>query len=143
MVHSLKGFCIIITFTLHVHAIPTYRIYWLYGYVSQVYIAETKQSLETRLREHQDTWAVREGWQRSQEDTQEDHHPIIWEEASVLDRARDKGEGGPPHIQMTLAEECLSWDRGLHGNPGLQDHIDEETWREEQSSPLTSNDIYI
>ena len=31
------------------------------------------------------------------------------------------------HIRMTLAEECLNWDRGLHRNPGLQDHMDEET----------------
>jgi len=58
MVHSHEGF-------LHYHnfyiacmsllSLATYRIYWLYGYVSQVYITETKWRLETSPREYQDT----------------------------------------------------------------------------------------
>ena len=46
----------------------------------------------------------------------ENHHPINWEQTSVLDRARGQVElllREALHIQMTSAEGCFDWDRGL------------------------------
>jgi len=62
----------------------------------------------------------------------ENHHPINWEETSVLDRVR--GElllKEALYIQMTPAALQLGQRTE---NPGLLDCIDEETGREEQSS---------
>ena len=54
-------------------------------------IGETKQRLETRLREHQD--ACERGITEKSTMTEhawENYHPINWEETSVLDRSEDK-----------------------------------------------------
>jgi len=61
--------------------------------------------------------------------TWENHHPIVWEKTSMLDRARGQRElllKEALHFQMTPVKECFNRDRGL-------DHID-ETGRGEQSS---------
>ena len=103
------------------------------------YIGGTKQRRETRLRKHQD--ASERGMMEESgvvEHTWEKHHPIVWEKASMLDRARGQGElllKEALHFQMTPVTECLNWERGL----GC---INEETGRGEQSSlTFTSDDI--
>ena len=55
----------------------------------QVYIRETKRTLETRLKEHRD--ACERGMMEKSavaEHAWENHHPIDWEETTVLDRGR-------------------------------------------------------
>ena len=92
----------------------------------QTYIGGTKQRLETRLREHQD--ACERGMMEKSgvvEHTWENHHPIVWEKASMLDRARGQGElllKEALHFQMTPVKECFNLEKGL-------DCIDEETGR--------------
>ena len=60
----------------------------------------------------------------------ENHHPINWEETTVLDRSRGQELllKEALHIQMTPSEEHFNRDGGL-------DRCDEEAGREEQSSP--------
>ena len=66
----------------------------------------------------------------------ENHHPIDWEEMTVLDHSRGEEllvkEG--LLIQMTPSEEHFNRDGGLE-LPDLLDCCDEEVGREEQSSP--------
>ena len=79
----------------------------------QVYIGETKRRLETRLKEHRD--ACEKGMMEKSavaEHAWENHHPIDWEETTVLDRGRG---------QELLLKETLH-------------RCDEEAGREEQSS---------
>jgi len=50
------------------------------------------------------------------EHARKNHHPINWEETSVLDRVRGQGKllhKEALHMQMTPAEECFNKDRGL------------------------------
>jgi len=87
----------------------------------QVYIGETKQRLETRPKEHRDT-CERGTMERLDvaEHVWESHHPINWEETSVLGRAGGQGElllKEALHIQMTPAtgeEGWRSWVAGPH-----------------------------
>ena len=66
----------------------------------------------------------------------ENHHPIDWEETTVLDRGRGQELllKEALHIQMTPSEEHFNRDGGL-ASPWLLDRCDEEAGREEQSSP--------
>ena len=97
----------------------------------QVYIGETKPRLETRLKEHRD--ACKRGMMEKSaavEHVWENHHPIDWEETTVLDRGRGQEllVKEALHIQMTPSEEHFR-------SPWLLDHCDEEAGREEKSSP--------
>ena len=70
----------------------------------QVYIGETRQRLETRLKKHQD--ACERGMKEKSavaEHAWENHHPIDWEETIVLNHGRGKEllVKGALHIQMT------------------------------------------
>ena len=103
----------------------------------QVYIGETKRRLETRLMEHRD--ACERGMMEKSavaEHAWENHHPIDWEETTVLDRGRGQELllKEALHIQMTPSEERFNRDGGLEV-PVLLDRCDEEAGREEQSSP--------
>ena len=51
----------------------------------------------------------------------ENHHPINWEETSVLDRELHVLLKEALHIQMTPAEERFNRDRGLE-IPGCWSH---------------------
>ena len=68
----------------------------------QVYIGETKRRLETKRKEHRDA-SERGMMEKSAiaEHAWENHHPIHWEETTVLDHAWQRtgavGEGGPAH----------------------------------------------
>ena len=77
----------------------------------QVYIRETKWRLETRLKEHQD--ACERGMMEKSavaEHAWEHHHPIHWEETTVLDHGRGQEllVKEALHIQMTPVEECFN-----------------------------------
>ena len=67
----------------------------------------------------------------------EHHHPIHWEETTVLDHGRGQEllVKEALHIQMTPVEERLNRDGGLEVPTWLLDRCDEEAGREEQSSP--------
>ena len=83
---------------------------------SQVYIGETKRRLETRLKEHRD--ACERGMMEKSavaEHVWEHHHPIHWEETTMLDRGRGQEllVKKALHIQMTPVEECFNRDGGL------------------------------
>ena len=82
----------------------------------QVYIKETKQRLETRLKEHQD--ACERGMMEKSaiaEDAWENHHLIHWEETTVLNHGRGQEllVKEALHIQITPAEERFNRDEGL------------------------------
>ena len=83
----------------------------------KVYIGETIRRLETRTKEHQD--ACRKGMTEKSaiaEHAWENHHPINWEETSVVDRARRHGElmlKEALHIQMTPAGDRFNRDGGV------------------------------
>ena len=50
------------------------------------------------------------------EHTWENLHPIVWEKASMLDRARGQGELLPKealHFQMISVKGCFKQERGL------------------------------
>ena len=104
----------------------------------QVYIGETKRRLETRLKEHRD--ACERGMMEKSavaEHAWENHHPIDWEETTVLDRGRGHAgivaEGSTAHPDDTLGGALQPGWRT--GSPWLLDRCDEEAGREEQSSP--------
>ena len=70
----------------------------------------------------------------------EHHHPIHWEETTVLDhgRGQDLLVKDALHIQMTALQP--KW---RNGSPWLLDRCDEEAGREEQSSSIFDpNDMY-
>ena len=83
----------------------------------KTYIGETVRRLETRTKEHKD--ACRKGMTEKSalaEHAWENHHPIRWEETSVVDRARRQGElllKEALHIQMTPAEDRFNRDGGV------------------------------
>ena len=82
----------------------------------KTYIGETTRKLETRMKEHQD--ACCKGMLEKSavaEHAWEHHHPIKWQDTSVIDRA-----GRPKELQLkkalhiqTSTEELLNWDIGL------------------------------
>ena len=72
--------------------------------------------LETRLKEHRDT--CESGMMEKSavaEHACENHHPIDWEETTVLDHSRGQEllVKGAVHIQMTPSEERFNRDGGL------------------------------
>ena len=75
----------------------------------QVYIEETKQRLETRLKEHQD--ACERGMMEVAvaEYAWENHHPIDWE-TTVLDHGRGQELLEALHIQVTPSEKHFNQD---------------------------------
>ena len=82
----------------------------------QVCIRETKRRLETRLKEHRD--ACKRGMMEKSavaEHAWEHHHPIHWEETTVLDHGRGQEllVKEALHIQMTPVEERFKRDGGL------------------------------
>ena len=90
-----------------------YHIPCSYG---QVYIGETKRRLESRLKEHRD--ACERGMMEKSavaEHAWEHHHPIHWEETTVLDHGRGQEllVKEALHIQMTPMEERFNRDGGL------------------------------
>ena len=88
-----------------------------------------------RLKEHRD--ACERGMMEKSavaEHAWEHHHPIHWEETTVLDHGRGQELLKEAlHIQMTPVEERFNRDGGL-GSPWLLDRCDEEAGREKQSS---------
>ena len=105
----------------------------------QVYIGETKRRLETRLKEHRD--ACERGMMEKSavaEHAWEHHHPIHWEETTVLDHGRGQEllVKEALHIQMTPVKERFNRDGGLEV-PGCW-----TAGRSNPHRPLTSNDVY-
>ena len=79
-------------------------------------IGETKRSLEMRLKEHRD--ACKRGMMEKSavvEHAWEHHHPIHWEETTVLDHGRGQEllMKEALHIWMTPVEERFNRDGGL------------------------------
>ena len=111
----------------------------------QVYIGETKRRLETRLKEHQD--ACKRGMMEKSavaEHAWEHHHPIHWEETTVLDHGRGQEllVKEALHIQMTPVEERFNRDGGLEV-PGCWTAVmRRQGGRSNPHRPLTSNDVY-
>ena len=109
----------------------------------QVYIGETKRRLETRLKEHRD--ACERGMMEKSavaEHTWEHHHPIHWEETTVLDHGRGQLLKEALHIQMTPVEERFNRDGGLE-IPGCWTAVmRRQGGRSNPHRPLTSNDVY-
>ena len=93
----------------------------------QVYIGETRQRLETRLKEHRD--ACERGMMKKSavaEHAWENHHPIHWKEttAGPWQRTGAVGEGGPAHPDDTLRGALQP--RWRTGSPWSLDRCDEE-----------------
>ena len=71
----------------------------------KAYIGETKRILEAKVKEHRD--ACQRGMLEKSavaEHTWKDHHPITWEETTVVDKAKHSGElplKEVLHIHMT------------------------------------------
>ena len=111
----------------------------------QVYIGETKRRLETRLKEHRD--ARERGMMEKSavaEHAWENHHPIDWEETTVLDRGRGQELllKEALHIQMTPSEERFNRDGGLEV-PGCWIAVmRRQGGRSNPHRPLTSDDVY-
>ena len=111
----------------------------------QVYIGETKRRLETRLKEHRD--ACERGMMEKSavaEHAWENHHPIDWEETTVLDRGRGQELllKEALHIQMTPSEERFNRDGGLEV-PGCWIAVmRRQGGRSNPHRPLTSDDVY-
>ena len=111
----------------------------------QVYIGETKRRLETRLKEHRD--ACERGMMEKSavaEHAWEHHHPIHWEETTVLDHGRGQEllVKEALHIQMTPVEERFNRDGGLEV-PGCWTAVmRRQGGRSNPHQPLTSNDMY-
>ena len=111
----------------------------------QVYIGETKRRLETRLKEHRD--ACEKGMMEKSavaEHAWENHHPIDWEETTVLDRGRGQELllKEALHIQMTPSEERFNRDGGLEV-PGCWIAVmRRQEGRSNPHRPLTSDDVY-
>ena len=111
----------------------------------QVYIGETKLSLETRLKEHRDT-CERGMVEKSAvaEHAWKHHHPIHWEETTILDHGRGQEllVKEALHIQMTPVEERFNRDGGLEV-PGCWTAVMRtQEGRSNPHRPLTSNDVY-
>ena len=104
----------------------------------QVYIGETKQRLETRLKERRD--ACERGMMEKSavaEHVWENHHPIDWKETTVLDHGRRQEllVKEALHIQMTPSDEHFNRDGGLEV-PGCWIAVmRRQGGREGQSSP--------
>ena len=110
----------------------------------QVYIVETKRRLETRLKEHRDAWE-RGMMEKSAvtEHAWEHHHPIHWEETTVLDHGRGQKLLAKEalHIQMTPVEERFNRDGGLEV-PGCWTAVmRRQGGRSNPHRPLTFNDV--
>ena len=74
----------------------------------------------------------------------EHHHPIHWEETTVLDHGRGQEllVKEALHIQMTLVEEHFNRDQGLEV-PGCWTAVmRRQGGRSNPHRPLTSNDVY-
>ena len=111
----------------------------------QVYIGETKRRLETRLKGHRD--ACERGMMEKSavaEHAWEYHHPIHWEETTVLDHGRGQEllVKEALHIQMTPVEERFNRDGGLEV-PGCWTVVmRRQGGRSNPHRPLISNDVY-
>ena len=73
----------------------------------------------------------------------ENHHPIDWEETTVLDHGEGQElllKGGPAHPDDTLGATLQPGWRT--GSPWLLDRCDEEAGRSNPHRPLTSDDVY-
>ena len=92
-------------------------VYQIHCSCGKVYSGEMARRLETKMKEHQD--ACRKGTLEKSavvEHARENHHPIKWEETSIVDQARRPKElllKEALHIQMTPAEERFNRDGGL------------------------------
>ena len=76
------------------------------------------------------------------EHTWEHHHPIHWEETTVLDHGRGQLLKEALHIQMTPVEERFNRDGGLE-IPGCWTAVmRRQGGRSNPHRPLTSNDVY-
>ena len=81
----------------------------------ETYIGETLRRLETRMKEHRDT-CQKGTLEKSAiaEHAWENHHPIRWEEATVIDQARTpKGLMLKEAIHIRLNRPSLNRDGGL------------------------------
>ena len=105
----------------------------------------TKRRLETRLKEHRD--ACERGMMEKSavaEHAWENHHPIDWEETTILDRGRGQELllKEALHIQMTPSEERFNRDGGLEV-PGCWIAVmRRQGGRSNPHRPLTSDDVY-
>ena len=80
----------------------------------KVYIGETTRRLEQRISEHQD--ACRKGEEKKSavaEHAWKDHHPIRWQETSVIDRTSIFGVKEALHIHLTSEDQRFNRDVGL------------------------------
>ena len=83
----------------------------------KVYIGETTRRLEQRISKHQD--ACRKGEEKKSvvaEHAWKEHHPIRWQETSVINRASRFGElrvKEALHIHLTPGDQCFNRDVGL------------------------------
>ena len=89
---------------------------WYIVFPAAVYIGETKQRLGTRLKEYRHP--CRRGMMEKSavaEHAWENHHPIDWEETTVLDHGRGQELllKEALHILMTPSDGCLNQDGGL------------------------------
>ena len=111
----------------------------------QVYIGETKRRLETRLKEHR--YACERGMMEKSavaEHAWENHHPIDWEETTVLDRGRGQKLllKEALHIQMTPSEERFNRDGGLEVPGCWITVMRRQGRRSNPHRPLTSDNVY-
>ena len=82
----------------------------------KAYIGETTRRLETRLKEHKDA-CIKQVTDKSAiaEHAWNSHCPIKWEEASVLDHARNSPDlmiKEAIHIQTTPMDRLINRDKG-------------------------------
>ena len=112
---------------------------------AQVYIREARWRLETRLKQHRD--ACNKGMMEKSAIVMhvwENHHPIYWEETTVLDHGRGQEllVKEALHIQMKSSEEYFNRDGGLEV-PGCWSAVMRRQggWSYPHW-PLTSNDVY-
>ena len=80
----------------------------------EAYIGETVRRLETRVKEHRD--ACQKGALKKSalaEHASKNHHPIKWEDVSVVDRARTAKELLVEAIHIRLNQPPLNRDGGL------------------------------
>ena len=108
----------------------------------QVYIGETKQRLETRLKEDRD--ACERGVSAVAEHAWENHHPIDWEGTTVLDHSRGQELllKDALHIQITPSGERFNRDGGMEV-PGCWTAVmSKQRGRSTSHRPLTSNNVY-
>ena len=121
-------------------------VYWISCSCGKAYISEARRRLTTRLKEHRDT--CQKGTLEKSAIAAcawENHHPIKWEEAAVVDQARCPKElllKGAIHIQTTPAEEHFNKNMGLMLPGCWMAALRSKKARINQGRPSTSSDAH-